>query len=116
LAEQVQRLRNLGRRLLSETDKRQAIDEYMEEDRKYHLEIGRSSHNSVLFTMFSGVNLMMKEAHWRGMKSKGLQEEANVRSYEAEHESILAAILAHDPQGAAREARNHLLVLKETLF
>ncbi len=116
LRAQVEKLAALGARILAEPDKAPAIEEYMEEDRKYHLEIGRSSHNSVLFTVFSGVNLMMKETHWKGMKSKGLAEEANVRSYAVEHAAILAAILARDPAAAEREARTHLVVLKETLF
>jgi DNA-binding FadR family transcriptional regulator len=103
-------------RILSESDKGPAIEEYMEEDRKYHLEIGRCSHNSVLFTVFSGVNLMMKEIHWRAMKSKGLADEGNVRSYATEHDAILRAILDKDSKAAAREALNHLAVLKETLF
>ncbi len=116
LSAQVERLRALGARILSETDRDATIQEYMEEDRKFHLEIGRCAHNHVLFTVFSGVNLMMKETHWRGMKSKGLAEEKNVRSYANEHEAILEAILARDAKAAAREALNHLVVLKETLF
>jgi GntR family transcriptional regulator, transcriptional repressor for pyruvate dehydrogenase complex len=116
LSGQVEKLQVLGTRILSEADKAPAIEEYMEEDRKYHLEIGRCSHNSVLFTVFSGVNLMMKETHWQAMKSKGLSDEKNVRSYAVEHEAILAAILARDPAAASREALRHLVVLKETLF
>jgi GntR family transcriptional repressor for pyruvate dehydrogenase complex len=116
LSAHVEKLLALGARILSEADREPAIEEYMDEDRKYHLEIGRCSHNSVLFTVFSGVNLMMKETHWRGMKSKGLAEEKNVRSYAIEHEAILKAILARDPKAASREALNHLVVLKETLF
>ena len=116
LSSQVEKLRALGARILSEADRRPAIEEYMEEDRKFHLEVSRCSHNNVLFTVFSGVNLMMKETHWRGMKSKGLEEEKNVRAYAVEHEAILAAILARDPKAAEREARQHLVVLKETLF
>jgi len=116
LSAQVEKLRALGSRILAEADKVPAIEEYMEEDRKYHLEISRCSHNSVLFTVFSGVNLMMKETHWRAMKSTGLADERNVRSYAVEHEAILEAILARDPKAAEREAHNHLIVLKETLF
>ena len=116
LSGHVERLRELGIRIRRETDPQPAIEEYMEEDRKFHLEIGRCSHNSVLFTVFSGVNLMMKETHWRGMKSKGLAEEQNVRSYAVEHEAILGAILARDAKAAEREARKHLNVLKKTLF
>jgi GntR family transcriptional regulator, transcriptional repressor for pyruvate dehydrogenase complex len=116
LSTQVEKLRSLGTRILSEADRNPAIDEYMENDRRYHLEISRCSHNTVLFTVFSGVNLMMKETHWRAMKSKGLADERNVKSYEVEHEAILEAILARDPKAAEREARKHLVVLKETLF
>jgi DNA-binding FadR family transcriptional regulator len=113
---QAEKLRVLGDRICTEADTRPAIEEYMEEDRKYHLEISRAAHNNVLFTVFSGVNLMMKETHWKGMKSKGLADEKNVRSYAAEHEGILRALLARDPKAAEHEVRNHLLVLKETLF
>jgi GntR family transcriptional repressor for pyruvate dehydrogenase complex len=116
LSTQVEKLRSLGTRILSEADRNPAIEEYMEDDRKYHLEIGRCSHNTVLFTVFSGVNLMMKETHWRAMKSKGLADERNVKSYAVEHEAILEAILARDPKAAEREARKHLVVLRETLF
>jgi GntR family transcriptional repressor for pyruvate dehydrogenase complex len=113
---QVERLRALGERIRADADKRPAIAEYMEEDRKYHLEISRSAHNNVLFTVFSGVNLMMKETHWKGMKSKGLSDGANITAYAAEHEAILAAILERDGKAAHREARKHLLMLKKTLF
>jgi GntR family transcriptional repressor for pyruvate dehydrogenase complex len=116
LTAQAERLRALGARILSGADAGPAVEEYMEEDRKFHLEIGRCSHNSVLFTVFSGVNLMMKEEHWRGMKAKGLADEGNVRSYAVEHDAILAAILARDAKAAEREALNHLVVLRETLF
>lgn len=116
LTAHAERLRALGARILSGADAGHAVEEYMEEDRKFHLEIGRCSHNSVLFTVFSGVNLMMKEEHWRGMKAKGLADEGNVRSYAVEHEAILAAILARDATAAEREALNHLVVLRETLF
>jgi GntR family transcriptional regulator, transcriptional repressor for pyruvate dehydrogenase complex len=116
LAAQVEKLRGLGAHIIAETDRQPVIEEYMDEDRKYHLEIGRCSHNSVLFTVFSGVNLMMKETHWRAMKGKGLAEVGNVRAYAVEHEAILGAILSRDPKAAEEEARRHLVVLKETLF
>jgi GntR family transcriptional repressor for pyruvate dehydrogenase complex len=116
LSAQIEKLRALGSRILSGVDREAAVEEYMEEDRKFHLEVGRCSHNSVLFTVFSGVNLMMKETHWRGMKAKGLADENNVRAYATEHEAILGAILARDGEKASREAHQHLVVLKETLF
>jgi GntR family transcriptional repressor for pyruvate dehydrogenase complex len=118
LKAQVDTLRALGASIREESGAAgtAAIEEYMEEDRKYHLEIGRCAHNSVLFTVFSGVNLMMQETHWKAMKSKGLGDETNIKAYAAEHEAILAAILAQDAKAAQREARNHVHMLRKTLF
>jgi len=116
LTSQVEKLKVLGSRIREEGFTEPVIQEYMEEDRKYHLEIGRCAHNNVLFTVFSGVNLMMKETHWKAMKSKGLLVEANIKSYASEHEAILAAILGKDPRSAHREAKKHLLMLRKTLF
>lgn len=116
LKEHIRKLRDLGKRILLEGFKADLIEEYMEEDRQYHLEIGRCSHNSVLFALFSGVNLMMKETHWRAMKSKGLTKEKNVRAYQAEHEAILSAILGRDAKAAQAELRRHLQLLRKTLF
>ncbi len=113
LQSHVQKLKDLGVKLKSDPA---FIDEYMEEDRKYHLEIGRCAHNSVLFTVFSGVNLMMKEMHWKVMKSRGLATQENVEAYEKEHEAILDAILAKNPKLAHAEMKKHILILKKTLF
>jgi DNA-binding FadR family transcriptional regulator len=80
------------------------------------MEIGRAAHNNVLFTVFSGVNLMTRETHWKAMKSKGLSNEANVKAYAAEHEAILAAILSKDSKAAWKESKRHLQMLKKSLF
>jgi GntR family transcriptional repressor for pyruvate dehydrogenase complex len=116
LAAQVARLGELGERIKAAGGSDAAIQEYMEDDRKYHLEIGRAAHNSVLFTVFSGVNLMMKETHWKAMKSKGLASEENIASYALEHAAVLEAILARDPARAHRELKRHILKLRKTLF
>jgi GntR family transcriptional regulator, transcriptional repressor for pyruvate dehydrogenase complex len=116
LTAQEGRLRELGRRIKAEGPGETLVERYMEEDRKYHLEIGRSAHNSVLFTVFSGVNLMMNETHWKAMKSKGILREGNIEAYEAEHAAILEAILARDPKRAQRELKSHILKLRRTLF
>jgi GntR family transcriptional repressor for pyruvate dehydrogenase complex len=112
----VAELRVLGDRILSEASKDELIEAYMDIDRRFHMEIGRAAHNTVLFTVYSGVNLMTKETHWKAMKSKGLSSEANVRAYAAEHEAILAAILGRDAKAAWRESKRHLQLLKKSLF
>lgn len=116
LAGFVARMGELGRRILADPGQLSAVEEYMEEDRRFHLEIARAAHNHVLFTVFSGVNLMMKETHWKAMKSKGLRDPANVEAYAVEHAAILKAILDRDAEAAGREARAHLGMLKKTLF
>jgi GntR family transcriptional regulator, transcriptional repressor for pyruvate dehydrogenase complex len=94
----------------------EVVDQYMETDRQFHMEVGRVAHNSVLFTVYSGVNLMTRETHWKAMKSKGLHQESNIKAYAAEHEAILRAIVEKDAKAAQRESRRHLLLLKKSLF
>jgi GntR family transcriptional regulator, transcriptional repressor for pyruvate dehydrogenase complex len=112
----VERLRTLGDAILKEGFKDALVDEYMDTDRRFHMEIGRAAHNNVLFTVYSGVNLMTKETHWKAMKSKGLANEENIRAYAEEHEAILAAILQKDSKAALRESKRHLQMLKKGLF
>ena len=116
LKDYVERLRALGEAIIKDGFKDAPIDQYMEVDRMFHMEVGRAAHNNVLFTVFSGVNLMTKETHWKAMKSKGLSNEANVKAYAAEHEAILAAIVEKDSKAAWRESKRHLTMLKKSLF
>ncbi|HEY9593653.1 MAG TPA: FadR/GntR family transcriptional regulator [Spirochaetia bacterium] len=116
LREIVAELQTLGDSILEDGFKDSVVDQYMETDRRFHLEIGRAAHNNVLFTVFSGVNLMTKETHWKAMKSKGLSNEANVRAYAAEHSAILSAIVNKDTKAAWKESKRHLTMLKKSLF
>lgn len=92
------------------------IEEYMEEDRLFHLEIGKFAHNSVLFMVFSGVNLMMKETHWRGLKRKSLLEPGNIERYDEEHLAIFRAIWEGNEVAARDEMNRHLKVLGDEIF
>ena len=112
----VERLRLLGQSIVRDGFKDAPVEEYMEADRLFHMEVGRAAHNNVLFTVFSGVNLMTKETHWKAMKSKGLSNEANVTAYAEEHQAILDAIVSKDPKAALRESKRHLTMLKKSLF
>ncbi|MBT3275652.1 MAG: FadR family transcriptional regulator, partial [Spirochaetales bacterium] len=84
------------------------VEEYMEEDRKLHLEIGRCAHNSVLFTVFSGVNLMMKETHWKKLKGEALLIKGNPERYMIEHRVLIDAIVAGDGEKARFEMHKHI--------
>ncbi len=113
---QVASLEALGTRILAggfpETD----TDTFVEEDRRLHLEIGRAAHNEVLFTVFSGVNLMMKETHFTALKKKGLMREGTVKAYSEEHSALLKALLTGDSGAAQRISKAHILSLKKILF
>lgn len=113
LREIAARLALLGARIGEDPS---AIPEYMEEDRKYHLEIGRAAHNTVLFMVFSGVNLMMKETHWQVLKGKVLARAEYVEEYGREHGAILEAIVSGDRKRAAAEMRRHIVVIGKSLF
>lgn len=94
----------------------QEVQGYMEEDRKFHLHIGRCAHNEVLFTVYSGVNLMMKEAHWLVLKSRALMVKGNLKKYAREHHAINDAISRGDMKAAQRAMRSHLSVLQKDIF
>ncbi len=113
LAKQVERLNTLEKDLQKDPSK---LEEYMEEDRKFHLLIGRYAHNNVLFTVFSGVNLMMKEAHWKTLKAKAVSKEGNLQIYGREHRAIFAAIRDGKPEIARAKMRQHIQDLKADLF
>lgn len=113
LSKQVERLNALGKDLQSDPSK---LEEYMEEDRKFHLLIGRCAHNSVLFMVFSGVNLMMKEAHWKTLKAKAVGIEGNLQRYGKEHRAIFTAIRDGKPDMARTKMRQHIQHLKTDLF
>jgi len=92
------------------------IEGYMEEDRLFHLDIGRFAHNNVLYMVFSGVNFMMKETHWKGMKMKSILKEGNLENYHKEHTCIFRAIWEGNGDLARKEMQEHIRVLQEDLF
>ncbi len=79
-------------------------EEYMEEDRKFHLIIGKCAHNSILHMIFYAVNNMMKESMWKTVKRRGVLELESLKKYEKEHKAIYNAIR----DGKADSARNRM--------
>lgn len=113
LADHLERLNAVGR----EAEANAAmIDEYMEEDRKFHLEISRAAHNGVLFTVAAGVNLMMKEMHWRALKRKSIEKEGAIRRFEVEHTAVFEAIRSRDAQKARALVREHIKDIEKDVF
>ena len=107
------KLNALGRQV--ESDLKQ-IDNYMEEDRRFHLIIAQCAQNSVLFIVYSGVNLMLKEKHWKVLKMKTLAKESNIKKFEKEHTEIFNAIRDGDSELARSNIREHLQCIKKEMF
>lgn len=113
LTRQLEALNEMGRRAENDPTR---IDIFMEEDRKFHLEISRAAHNSVLLTVSSGVNLMMKEKHWRALKRKSVEKEGSIRKFEEEHVAIFEAVCDRDADLARVRAKEHLEEIESDLF
>mgnify|MGYP000926775309 FL=1 len=92
------------------------IDDYMEEDRKFHLEVARAAHNSVLFDVYASVNLMMKETHWKALKRKSIEREGNIRLFEREHTAIFKAIRDRKCDVVRVIIRGHIENIEKDLF
>ena len=92
------------------------VENYLEEDRKLHLSIGRCSHNSVLFTVFSGVNLMMKETHWKVLKGNAMKKPGTVERYMEEHKRILDGIENGNSEVVRKEMHNHIKLIQDDIF
>jgi len=109
----LKKLNSLGWQLKKSPEKK---GDYMEEDRKFHLEIAHITNNEVLFTVYSGLNLMLKEKHWKIMKLKSLQNEENIKKFENEHTKIFDAIRNGYSEDASNYAREHLEFIKKDMF
>jgi GntR family transcriptional repressor for pyruvate dehydrogenase complex len=107
------KLNALGRQV--ESDPKQ-IDNYMEEDRRFHLMIAQCGHNSVLFTVYSGVNLMLKEKHWKVLKKKCIIKNGNLKKFEKEHTKMFNAIRDSDSEFTRINMREHLQCIKKDMF
>jgi len=107
------RLNSLGRQVECDPKK---IDNYMEEDRRFHLMIAQYVHNSVLFTVYSGVNLMLMEKHWKVLKMKCIVKDGNLKKFEKEHTEIFNAIRDSDSELARINMRGHLQCIKKEMF
>jgi len=106
-------LNALGRQIKIDLKK---INNYMEEDRKFHLIIAKCAHNSVLFTVYSSVNLMLKEKHWKVLKKKCVTKDSNLKRFEKEHTEIFNAIYEGNTELAKINIFEHLQAIKKDMF
>jgi len=109
----LKKLNSIGQQLKNDQEK---IEDYLEEDRKFHLEIARSTDNKVLFTVYSGLSNMLKEEDWKISKARALENEENIKMYETEHGEIFDAIRDGNSENAAILTRKHLEGIKGILY
>lgn len=110
------KLNTLGSQLEDDIDNLDNIESYIEEDRKFHLLISQSAHNSVLFTVYSGVNLMLKEKHWKALKRKAIFTEGNLKKFKKEHTEIFDAIYNSNPELANLKMQEHMIGIQKDMF
>jgi DNA-binding FadR family transcriptional regulator len=71
-------------------------------DNKLHKAIAAASKNQYLISIVEGIHAARRSATWAGLRRRGLTDERR-KTYQADHEAIVAARCARDG-GAARDA------------
>jgi len=85
-------------------------DRLVDADLAFHEEIARASGNPVLAALVEGLaGRTSRTRLWRGLSDEGAEDRAFV-----EHEAILAAIAARDPDRARLRMATHLLGLEDS--
>ena len=98
----IQSLKVISERIL--IDKKQ-IDEYLKKDLQFHRYIAYCTHNSVLYSLYCSLGLMLKEEHWKTLKLKTVDKRLKIKKLQQEHSGVFEAIL----QGNAHEAESYML-------
>jgi len=93
-----------------------AMEEFLEEDRKLHLTIGRCSHNSVLFTVFSALNFMMKETHWKALNRTALKKTGNIKKYMKLNKEIIEGLEMRDSDKVRKDLFYYIKTIQNDIF
>ena len=84
-------------------------DRLVDADLAFHEEVGRASGNPVLAALVEGLaGRTSRTRLWRGLSEEGAEDRAFV-----EHQAILAAVAARDPDRARLRMATHLLSLED---
>ena len=117
MAAQLEKLEQIQRRASARPGRIEgAIEEYLEEDRRFHLLIGTGAHNGVLFRFFAGVHHMLHTTHWKLLRKKVVLTPAGLKRLNREHASVLSAIRAGNARLARSLMSRHLEDLRDVLF
>lgn len=116
LEEHLQKLNSLGNQIEFDRKDLKKIEDYMEKDRIFHLAIAHCANNSILFPIYSGVNSMLKEKHWKVLKMKTIVKNGEIKKFEKEHTEIFNAIREGNAELARINALDHLQYIKRGMF
>jgi len=92
------------------------IPRVMEYDRKFHINIAKAAHNSVLFSMMSYLADGLREKLWVNLKEKCYSLPGRAEKYIEEHIEILNAIKNKDSKDASRKTYSHLAEVEKDLL
>ena len=87
---------------------------FSEADTEFHLELVRSTGNSLLIWIITQINDVRTQDQWARMRRLTLDEHI-IRTYNTQHRLILDALRARDPERAAMLMKDHLETARRSL-
>ncbi|MGB4977291.1 MAG: FCD domain-containing protein [Anaerolineae bacterium] len=87
------------------------VEEHVEFDTSFHLEIAKASQNTVLLILMSSITDLLRESRRRTFQVAGELE----RAWEC-HRQVYDAIAAHDPVAARQAMADHMVQVREALM
>jgi DNA-binding FadR family transcriptional regulator len=96
-------LADLQRILETQRQKLKASQSAIAEDTAFHAILARSTRNRVVMSIMATLNDLLVDSRTQSLKQKGRP----ARSIDG-HESVVAALRRHDPEGASQAMYNHI--------
>lgn len=91
------------------------IHDFGDFDEEFHLLLAEASHNSLLIWMMRHANEVRSHPSW--IKMRRLTHNSTiVIEYNKQHRRIYETLAARDPEGAARNMREHLNLARQSLI
>ena len=87
---------------------------FSEADTEFHLELVRSTGNSLLIWIITQINDVRSQDQWARMRRVTLDEQI-IRTYNTQHRLILDALRTRDPERAALLMKDHLETARRSL-
>jgi DNA-binding FadR family transcriptional regulator len=84
-------------------------------DNRLHRAVAEATGNVVLLSLFESLNTVRRTVTWGRLRRQPVRPDATHHSF-AEHDAIVAAIHARDPQAAADAMRTHLRSVRDNLL